>query len=129
MTKVLKSAVTSGFPKVYSFDTLFEGYKIRYPLRKARSCHLEAKVYREKEEILVDMKGEATFEAEDTSDASPFLYSLSIDEKGIAIMEKEDGEGDGFIFEGNSFDLEELALDLFECHIPLRLLKSMGKPL
>lgn len=129
MTKVLKSAVTSGFPKEYSFDTLFEGYRIRYPLRKARNCHLEAKVYREKEEILVDMKGEATFEAEDTSDASPFLYSLSFDEKGIAIMEKEDGEGDGFIFEGNSFDLEELALDLFECHIPLRLLKSMGKPL
>ena len=129
MMKVLKSAVSNGFPKEYSFDTVFEGYPIRYPLRKVRNCHLWAKVYREKEEILVDMRGEATFEAEDTSDASLFLYPLSFDEKGIAIMEKEDGESDGFIFEGNSFDLEELALDLFECHIPIRLLKNVGKPL
>lgn len=125
MVKVLKSALSSGHPSLYSFDTAFEKYPLHYPLRKVLSGHVDAKAYREKTGIYVDLSFQGKLEVEDTSDASLFELPISFDEKMVAIMDEEDGEGEGYIFEGNSFDIEELALLLIESHLPIRLTKEI----
>ncbi len=124
MIKIVKSALKSGAPLRYDTDLTFEGYPFSYPLHGVKSSHLKARVYRVKEDIYVDLSFDGILLAEDTSDATPFLYHLSFVDKSIAIMEREDGEKEGYILPGNSFDLEELTLLLIHSHIPLILHKD-----
>ncbi len=127
MVKVVKSALAMGREDSYSFDTAFPNYSFHYPLRKVLQMHVEAKIYREKTGIYVDISLKGRLEVEDTSDASIFELPISFFEKALAIMDKEDGEGEGYIFEGNSFDLEELALLLIESHLPIRVTRELLK--
>lgn len=127
MVKVLKSALSTGRDASYSFDTVFENYPLHYPLRKVLKAHVDAKAYREKTGIYVDLSLQGELQVEDTSDATLFELPISFEEKMIAIMDEEDGEAEGYIFEGNSFDLEELALLALESHLPIRVTRELLK--
>ncbi len=125
MTKINKSAIHEGKEERYSLDTVFDGYAFPYPIHKAKSCHYEAKIYKVKDMILVDMAIDATLEVEDTGDCTPFDLALSFEENSNVIMEEEDGESEGYIFPGNSFDLDDLARLLIISRIPIVLHKEV----
>lgn len=127
MIKVIKSALSIGRDASYSFDTVFANYPLHYPLRKVLEAHVDAKVHREKTGIYVDLSLQGKLEVEDTSDATLFELPISFSEKMVAIMDEEDGEGEGYIFLGNSFDLEELALLTLESHLPIRVTRELLK--
>lgn len=122
MLKIAKSAVLQGRETPFEGKGLtFEGYPLHYPLRKVLSCDYEGALNRYEGKIYLSMRLSATLEVEDTSDATLFEYPLSFEERDIEIMETEDGEGEGYIFPGNTLDIDEVALTLIQSHLPIRL--------
>lgn len=125
MLKLVKSAVQEGRDTLFEGkDVSFEGYSLHYPLRKVLSCNYEGKLNRYNDKLYCSLRLECVLEVEDTSDCTLFEYPLSFEEKDLEVMEEEDGEGEGYIFPGNTVDMDLFALTLIQSHLPIRLRKG-----
>jgi len=125
-----KNDLSSG--REIPFDGATESFlakPLRYPLRKVLKAAYKGVAYRKGGMDFLDLTASFEFEAEDTSDAKPFVYPLEISEKALRILEKEDGESEGVIFPGKDIDIEEVLLSLAHLSLPIRLTKDLGKPL
>lgn len=125
--KINKSAIRGGEGNLFEGEEISLKEPLPYPLHKISKIKYEARFYKVKERLLGDVKIKTNLEVEDTSDCTPFIYSLNIEEKGIEIMDKEDGESEGYIFPSSSFELDDLLFNIILSHLPIRLTKDLGK--
>lgn len=123
MTKVNKSALSSGRKQVYENTPTYDPSSLGYPLKNVLSLSYEAEVTKREEHPLVWMRIKGRLEVYDSRDNVPFEYPFSIEEE-TEILDEEDGESVGYIVPGNSFDLDELALELVRSSLPIRLIRK-----
>lgn len=123
MTKVNKSAITSGRKQVFENTPTYNPSSYGYPIKEVLSLTYEAEVTKREKLPLVWMRIKGRLEVYDSRDNVPFEYPFSIDEE-TEILDEEDGESVGFIVPGNSFDLDELALELVKSSLPIRLVRK-----
>lgn len=123
MTKVNKSALSSGRKQVYENTPTFNPSSYGYPIKNVISLSYEAEVTKREEHPLVWMKVKGRLEVYDSRDNVPFEYPFSIKEE-TEILDEEDGETEGYIVPGNSFDLDELALEIVKSSLPIRLVRK-----
>lgn len=85
-----------------------------YPIIEVRDCHLKGLIYRDDDDKLyadVDVWAKVTYK--DGVSGEPFDYNFA--SMGLyEILEKEDGEGEGFIFPGGEFETEELTRSIIK---------------
>ena len=85
-----------------------------YPIIEVRDCHLKGLIYRDDDDKLyadVDVWAKVTYK--DGVTGEPFDYDFA--SMGLyEILEKEDGEGEGFIFPGSEFETDELTRSIIK---------------
>lgn len=123
MTKVNKSALSSGRKQVYENTPTYDPSSYGYPIKNVVSLSYLAETTKRDEHPLVWMRIKGRLEVYDSRDNAVFEYPFSIEEE-TEILEEEDGESVGYIVPGNSFDLDELALELVKSFLPIRLVRK-----
>lgn len=123
---VFKSSVLQN--KDLNFDETFTYSKKEceklYPLLEVKKATMNGYYYRDNDNYL---RANVVLEAEvilsDAHTCLPFSRTLEIEED-FEIMDKEDGEGEGYIFPSSSFDSKELCLCLIHTYIPFNARKE-----
>lgn len=123
MTKVNKSALSSGRKQVYENTPTYDPSSLSYPLKNVLSLSYVAETTKREDHPLVWMRIKGRLEVYDSRDNVPFEYPFSIEEE-TEILDEEDGETVGYIVPGNSFDLDELALEIVKSSLPIRLVRK-----
>ena len=123
MTKVAKSALFPNRELSYAVDTDFAAYELRYPLRKVKKCHYEVMATKLNNYPHLSYMIEATLSLEDSRDAVIFDKETRIEEE-VDILDSEDDEGEGYIVEGSSIDLDEICLSIIESSLPIKVLRE-----
>lgn len=123
MTKINKSALSAAYPKEYSVDVLVDPSTLTYPIKEVKSLHYEAKLSKWEDKPLVEIRLKGKLEVYDSRDNVPFIYPFSLHEETL-VLEEEDGESEGYIIEGSSFDLDALALEIVKTSLPIRLIRK-----
>mgnify|MGYP004551501165 CR=1 FL=1 len=123
---VFKSLVTQNkdlkFNKTYDFSK--DELKKYYPLIEVKKALMDGYFYRDEEDYLrcnVIIKANLTLI--DSLTNEPFTKEIEIKDD-FEIMDKEDGEGEGYIFPSASFSLSSLCLCLIKSSIPLKVVKE-----
>ncbi|MCI6215724.1 MAG: hypothetical protein MR659_01350 [Mollicutes bacterium] len=101
-----------------------EECKKLYPLLEVTSSNINGYFYRDEDNYLranVIIKADVILS--DSLTCEPFKKTLDIAED-FEIMDKEDGEGEGYIFPSSSFELKDLCLCLIKTYVPLKPLKD-----
>ncbi len=128
MLKVAKSSLLPGRSQTFERDTVFRGYPLSYPLLAVESCHYVCKVGKVGDYAHASYAIEAVLRVEDSRDGVPFAKPVSLKED-IDILEAEDDRGEGYLVNGPSVDLDDLALRLLASSLPIRLVRDEGEPL
>lgn len=128
MNKINKSAVIKGREQSLSNDTTFEEYPKRYPLDKVLFCHYKVNVSRQDGFLLLLFEIQAKLRVHDTRDHVLFDYPMKRKEE-MEVIDQEDEMEEGIYIPGPSIDLDELALDVIQSFLPLRLVRKKDIPL
>ncbi len=128
MYKINKSAIIKGREQSFFNDTTFEEYPKRYPLEKVLSCHYEVNASRQDGFLLLLYRIQAKLRVHDTRDNVLFDYSLKQKEE-VEVTDQEEEMEEGIYLPGPSIDLDELALDILQSSLPLRLVRKKDTPL
>lgn len=123
MTKINKSALTSAYPKEYVVDASYDPSTLGYPLKEVKSLHYEAKLSKYEDKPLVEIHIKGKLVVLDSRDNIPFVYPVNIHEETL-VLDDEDGESEGYIIAGSSFDLDALALEIVKSSLPIRLIRK-----
>jgi len=123
MTKINKSALTSAYPKEYVVDATYDSLALGYPIKEVKSLHYEAKLSRYEDKPLVEIHIKGKLVVLDSRDNVPFVYPFNIHEETL-VLDDEDGESEGYIIPGSSFDLDMLALEIVKSSLPIRLVRK-----
>lgn len=123
---IFKSLVTP--KKDLKFNETFhfgkEELKNHYPLLEVNNALMDGYFYRDNEDYLrCNAVIKANVTLADSLTGEPFEKDIDI-EDDFEIMDEEDGEGEGYIFPSNSFELSSLCLCLINSSIPLKPLKD-----
>ncbi len=118
--KIHKSQVTSAKPLAVEgeFSYVKDECKEHYPLIEVPSCHLRGLFENAGDILTFNYELKAKIIVSDSRTATPF--EMEIEDEGIAdVLPSYDTEGDGYVFEGTSFELEDLLLCLIVSNVPL----------
>ncbi len=119
MTKISKSAITKGRTLSYEADVK-DPKNLPYPILALKECHYVADVTKLANYNHGSYEIRAILTLEDSRDAVPFDKEISLKEE-VDFLDKEDDEGEGFIVEGNSIDLDDIALKIIVSSLPIRI--------
>jgi hypothetical protein len=123
MLKVAKSSITSEKTQKFEQKTVFAGYPLSYPVRAVKECSYECQVGKVGDYAHAAFVITGTLEVEDSRDGKPFLKKIAVSED-VDILDEEDAAGAGFLVDGSSIDLDELALRIILSSLPIRLVRS-----
>lgn len=123
---VFKSLVTQKkdlkFNETFTFDK--DELKNYYPLVEVKKALMDGYFYRDEEDYLrCNLIIKANVTLIDSITNEPFDKKMEIKDD-FEIMDKEDGEGEGYIFSSSSFPLSSLCLCLIKSSIPLKVRKK-----
>lgn len=119
MTKVSKSAILKGRSLAYEADVA-DPKNLPYPILALKECHYVCQVSKLADYNHGSYQIEALLTLEDSRDAVPFDKKISLNEE-VDFLDKEDDTGEGFICEGNSIDLDDIALRIIVASLPIRV--------
>lgn len=123
MTKINKSALTAAYPKDYVVDATYDPSLLGYPIKEVKSLHYEARLSKHEDKPLVEIHVKGKLVVLDSRDNVPFVYPFNIHEETL-VLDDEDGESEGYIISGSSFDLDALALEIVKSSLPIRLVRK-----
>ncbi|MCH3908821.1 MAG: DUF177 domain-containing protein [Bacilli bacterium] len=123
MNKLSKASLVKGRNLSFTQDTLFDGYKMVYPLLSVKKCHYDVVALKVGDYAHAHFSIKATLQVEDSRDATPFDKKVSLDED-VDILNEEDEEGEGYIVTESEIDLDELALRIIVSSLPIRLTRN-----
>ena len=126
MNKLPKASLIRGRTLSFVHDTTFEGYALSYPIRAVKSCHYECDAKRIGDYNHAYFRIKALLTVEDSVDAVWFDKEVILNED-VDLMDAEDDEGEGFIIEGDSIDLDDLCLRIIHASLPIRLTRPGAK--
>ena len=123
---VFKSLVTQKkdlkFNETFTFDK--DELKNYYPLVEVKKALMDGYFYRDEEDYLrCNLIIKANVTLIDSITNEPFDKEMEIKDD-FEIMDKEDGEGECYIFSSSSFSLSSLCLCLIKSSIPLKVRKE-----
>lgn len=128
MLKVAKSSITSDRSQLFEQKTTFEGYPLSYPILRVKDCVYRCKVSKVGDYAHAAYAITAALEVEDSRDGKPFLKKIALAED-VDILDEEDTAGEGFLVDGSSIDLDELALRVILSNLPIRLVEDESESL
>lgn len=123
MLKVAKSSITKGRRQSFTQNTTFEGYSLTYPVKGIKRCHYAATAEKIGDYPHIAFVIDALITVLDSRDNVPFDKTVSLNED-IDVLDLEDQAGEGFIVEGSSIDLDELALKIITSSLPIKLIRE-----
>lgn len=122
MTKIAKSAILKGRAISYEADVT-DPKNLPYPILSLKECHYTCEVSKVADYNHGVYHIETLLELEDSRDAVPFEQRYVIDEE-VDFLDNEDDTGEGFIVEGNSIDLDDIALRIIVMSLPIRVCRE-----
>ncbi len=119
MTKVNKSAILKDRTLIYEADVK-DPKNLPYPILALKECHYVCKVSKLASYNHGSYEIHAILTLEDSRDAVPFDKEIDLNEE-VDFLDKEDDLGEGFIVEGNSIDLDDIALKIMISSLPIKV--------
>lgn len=114
--RVQKGRITfeKDFPLDEAISFSAEQVATLYPIIDVRDCHIKGLLYRDEDDKLyADVDVWAKVRYKDGLTGEPFDHDFS--SMGLyEILEREDGEGEGFIFPGSELDTVELSRSIIK---------------
>lgn len=120
MNKIWKGNVPTAYPLKFERETDFTGYDVSYPIKKVLSSSYEGDIQKVGDALMLNVSYKAALSVYDSLDNVPFEYETKGAES-LEIFEDEDGEKEGYVISGTSFDLDEVVLSLIVSSFPSAL--------
>ncbi len=127
MNRLSKSALSEGRSIDFECGKAdLRDYEIAYPILAIANLSYKGKAYMSGKYPHVEMDVSCDLTLEDSYDAQPFDSHIEFFDEAD-ILPEEDEEGEGYIMEGGSIDLDLLAYSMLRSSLPIKILRPGSK--
>jgi uncharacterized metal-binding protein YceD (DUF177 family) len=120
MNPVARGSLTTGQILSFVGKPDFHGYKLPYPIHAIKGCSYEAQLSKVGDYAHAAFSIKATLTLEDAVDAKLFDQKIALEED-CDLLQEMDEEGEGYLFEGSSIDLDEVCLKIIASSLPIKV--------
>ena len=118
--KIYRSSITPARPLELEeeVDLSKKDFASAYPLLGIRDAYVEGLIERNDDFLTANIYVSAVLVLSDARTREPFEYPVEVDDV-YDLLQSPEEEGDGYIFPGNSFELEDLIFSILRSQVPI----------